>query len=62
MKYYVETKFFNNGKTSGRMYLESEAVSLDKTPYTECKNYDRYVDEFASYEKAGKFLNDLKLA
>ncbi len=62
MKYYVETKFYDSGKTKGRMYLESEAYDIDKTPFTECEGYDRYIVAFKDYDEAAAFLKDLEKA
>lgn len=62
MRYFVESKFYDNGKVTGRMYLESEAYGMDKTPCKELNGYDRYIDEFSTYEEAEAFLKDCEKA
>ena len=62
MKYFVESKFYDNGKVEGRMWLEGENPNLDLRPYVEENLCDRYLDVFPTYEKADAFLRDLKNA
>jgi hypothetical protein len=60
MKYYVVSKFFDNGKVQAEILLESEKTEDIKSEMKE--NYDQYVDTFDSYEEAEKFKKECFLA
>ncbi len=57
MKYYVISKFYNDGKVRAGIVLESEYAG---EKYESNSRYDRYVDEFDSYEKAAAFVEEAK--
>lgn len=56
MNWYVESRFFDNGKVEAEVWSYYEID--DKTPYKETEYYDRYVDGFDTWEEANKFRND----
>ena len=69
MKYYVEQKYYDNGKIDARILFESEVIGVpgmewyagatpNESRYKEFPEYDLYVDVFESYEEAEGFLND----
>lgn len=69
MGYYVESKYYDNGKVDARMLLESEVIGVpgmewhagatpNESCFKELPRYDLYVDAFESYEEAEDFLND----
>ncbi|MEL7608124.1 MAG: hypothetical protein AAGU74_01300 [Bacillota bacterium] len=65
--YYVEQKYFDNGKVEVRILLESEVVGAggETARYAAAKpgdafceehaDYDLYVDCFSTYEEAEEF-------
>lgn len=65
--YYVEQKYFDNGKVKARILLESEVVGSGDANeryaaakpgssfHEEHANYDLYVDCFDTYEEAQEF-------
>lgn len=52
--YWVQQKYYNDGKIVQRIWLESECFNMDKTNY-EGDKYDEYWDEFKTYEEALAF-------
>ena len=61
MKYYVRSRFYDNGKIETKMFLESEAFDMDRTN-KETNNYDEYWDEFPTWEQAQEFIEESKTA
>jgi hypothetical protein len=65
--YYVEQKYFDNGKVKARILLESEVIGAgnENARYATAKpgsafheehaNYDLYVDCFGTFEEAEEF-------
>jgi len=58
--YFVEQKYYDNGKTEARILLESEAHQLGyKDGYSEEKeSYDLYVDTRNTYEAALQLVKE----
>jgi hypothetical protein len=54
MKYKALTRFWNNGKVDGKIFLESEQINPEELTSEE---FDSYLDEFDSFEKAMEFIN-----
>lgn len=55
MKYYVISKFFDNGKITTVILLESEYAGQTNC---ETKTYDQYVDVFETFEAAEAFCKE----
>ena len=57
--YYVRTRFFTNGKTEGKIFLESE--DKGNTFGIENEQYEEYWDICNMFEDAEKLLADLSI-
>ena len=58
MKYYVITRFCDNGKVEAEIIPEAEHKGRAACVSTE--DYDEYCDEFNSHEEAKKFADEAK--
>lgn len=58
VKYYVITRFFDNGKVEVEILTESEYKG--QPACTETTHCDEYCDCFGSYEEAKKFADQAK--
>jgi hypothetical protein len=60
--YYVEQKYYDNGKVKARILLESEAYGLGynkaTTTYKEGVDCDLYVDPCETYKEAEQLVRD----
>jgi len=58
--YYVEQKYYDNGKTKARILTTEEAETLRYHDglQLELSGYDLYVDGAASYEAAQEMVRD----
>lgn len=51
-KWYLESRFNDRGKVSTQIINSDEVKEFDTTPFSICEGYDRYVDDFDTYEEA----------
>ena len=58
MKYYVISRFYDNGKVETEILLESEYKG--QPAHAETAHFDEYCDEFDSLEKAEAFAEEAK--
>ena len=56
--WWLRTRYYNNGKTEGKIFSEEGCKDIAKVEFTSYPLYDEYWDCFDSYSKASKGLTE----